>query len=202
LNGREGLAALIHAIAHIEFSAINLAWDAVYRFRGMPRDYYDDWVRVAAEEAQHFRWLREHLRSLGYDYGDFEVHAGLWEMAEHTAHDPLIRMALVPRVLEARGLDATPQMIERLRAVGDESGVAILKVILSDEIGHVAAGSRWFRYLCIQRGLDPGPTFRELVMRYFKGHIKGPLNREARLQAGFSVQELADLERRTQEGRP
>jgi len=189
-----GRAALIHALAHIEFNAINLAWDAVYRFRDMPQAFYDDWVRVADEEAYHFNLLQVRLGELGYDYGDFNAHNGLWEMARDTAHDVLVRMALVPRVLEARGLDVTPGMMTRLRAAGDEMTVALLEIILRDEIGHVEIGSRWFRWLCEQRGLAPEAVFRELIQRYMKGQIKGPFHRDARLQAGFSESELAALE--------
>jgi uncharacterized ferritin-like protein (DUF455 family) len=193
-NTAEGRAALIHAVAHIEFNAINLAWDAVYRFRGMPPRYYDDWVRVADEEAYHFTLLRERLRGLGYDYGDFTAHNGLWEMAQDTAHDVLVRMALVPRVLEARGLDVTPGMMARLSGAGDEETVALLEIILRDEIGHVEIGTRWFRFLCEQRGLVPEAIFRELIARYLKGRLKGPFHRDARLQAGFSESELEALE--------
>lgn len=189
----DGRAALIHAVAHIEFNAMNLAWDAVYRFRGLPRGYYEDWVRVADEEAYHYSLLRERLRGLGYEYGDFSAHDGLWEMAEETAHDVLVRMALVPRVLEARGLDVTPTMMERLRAVGDEETAALLGIILRDEIGHVAIGTRWFRHVCAERGLAPEPTFRQLVSEHLKGRIKGPFHYAARLQAGFSEEELASL---------
>jgi len=192
-HSADGRAALIHAVAHIEFNAINLAWDAVYRFRDLPRDYYDDWVRVADEEAHHYTLLRERLRGLGYAYGDFPAHNGLWEMAEETAHDVLVRMALVPRVLEARGLDVTPAMMERLRAVGDDETVALLEIILRDEIGHVAIGTRWFRHVCAERGLEPGETFRRLIGEYLKGRIKGPFHYAARLQAGFSEEELASL---------
>jgi len=194
INTKVGRAALVHAVAHIEFNAINLAWDAVYRFRDMPRAYYDDWVQVAEEEAYHFSLLRERLRNLGYDYGDFAAHNGLWAMAEETAHDVLVRMALVPRVLEARGLDVTPGMIARLRRAGDEETVALLEIILRDEIGHVEIGSRWFRWLCGKRAMAPESTFRELIGRYMKGQLKGPFHRDARLQAGFSEDELAALE--------
>jgi uncharacterized ferritin-like protein (DUF455 family) len=193
-NTAAGRAALIHAVAHIEFNAINLAWDAVYRFRDMPRAFYDDWVRVADEEAYHFSLLQARLRALGYDYGDFNAHNGLWEMARDTAHDVLVRMALVPRVLEARGLDVTPGMVARLRSAGDEETVALLEIILRDEIGHVEIGSRWFRRLCEQRDLVPESVFPELIQRYMKGQIKGPFHRDARLQAGFSESELAALE--------
>jgi len=193
-NTAAGRAALVHAVAHIEFNAINLAWDAVYRFRDMPQVFYDDWVRVADEEAYHFSLLQARLRALGYDYGDFNAHNGLWEMARDTAHDVLVRMALVPRVLEARGLDVTPGMMARLRSAGDEETVALLEIILRDEIGHVEIGSRWFRWLCEQRDLVPESVFRELIQRYMKGRIKGPFHRDARLQAGFSESELAALE--------
>ncbi|MEJ2654165.1 MAG: ferritin-like domain-containing protein [Acidihalobacter sp.] len=144
LGTREGRAALVHAVAHIEFNAINLALDAVYRFRSLPRAYYDDWLRVADEEARHFMLLADRLTDFGMRYGDLPAHNGLWEMAVKTADDWLLRMALVPRVLEARGLDVTPGMIERLRQAGDMETVAALEVILREEVGHVAIGSRWF----------------------------------------------------------
>lgn len=194
LGSREGQAALVHALAHIEFNAINLALDAAYRFRDLPRQFYDDWLRVAAEEAYHFGLLREHLRELGGDYGDFPAHDGLWQMAVETAHDPLVRMALVPRVLEARGLDVSPGMILRLREAGNLRAAEILEIILRDEVGHVAIGSHWFRYLCGERGLDPQATFRTLLRQYMRGRVKGPFHREARLRAGFTEAELVDLE--------
>jgi uncharacterized ferritin-like protein (DUF455 family) len=194
VHTREGRAALIHAICHIEFNAINLAWDAVYRFRDLPEGFYHGWVRVADEEASHFSLLRGHLQKLGYDYGDFDAHNGLWEMARKTAHDPLIRMALVPRVLEARGLDVTPGIMEKLRAVGDHEAVSILEVILRDEVGHVEIGSHWFQHLCRQRGMEPEATFRDLLSEYMKGSLKGPFHLDARRRAGFSEEELAYLE--------
>ncbi len=194
LHSVEGRAALLHALAHIEFNAINLAWDAVCRFAGMPEDYYRDWAKVAHEEAYHFGLLRDRLRSMGNDYGDFPAHHGLWSMALQTREDVLVRMALVPRVLEARGLDVTPSMMERLREVGDADSVAILEIILRDEIGHVAIGTRWFRYACAQRGLEPDAMFRDLVREHVAMRIKGPFYKEARLQAGFSAQELDYLE--------
>jgi len=194
LTTAEGHAALIHAICHIEFNAINLALDAVYRFRDLPADFYSDWLRVAAEEAYHFGLLRDHLRTLGHEYGDFAAHNGLWEMAVDTAHDAMIRMALVPRVLEARGLDVTPGIMQKLADIDDQRAVAILEIIQRDEVGHVEIGSRWFRYLCGQRKLEPESTFRDLLSRYMKGKIKGPLDRRARRQAGFSEAELDYLE--------
>jgi uncharacterized ferritin-like protein (DUF455 family) len=190
----EGRAAFIHAVAHIEFNAIDLAWDAVYRFRGMPTAYYADWVGVAADEARHFALLRARLRELGHDYGDFDAHNGLWEMAEKTAHDGLARMALVPRVLEARGLDVTPGMIAKLRQLGDEATVAILEVILREEVAHVAAGSRWYRWHCERAGVAPTARFHALLREYAGGVLHGPFNREARLAAGFDAEELAGLE--------
>lgn len=193
LNSSDGLAAMWHAIAHIEFNAINLAWDAVYRFRHMPRQFYDDWVRIADEEAYHFTLIREHLRALGHDYGDFSAHNGLWEMARQTAHDVLVRMALVPRVLEARGLDVTPGIARRLAAAGDDRAEDILAVIFRDEIGHVESGTRWFNYCCAERGLDPETTFFGLLDQYMKGELRGPIQRAARLQAGFTESELGRL---------
>ena len=194
LQDATGRAALIHAVAHIEFNAINLAWDAVLRFPGMPPDYYADWIRVADEEAYHFGLMRERLRMLGHDYGDFAAHDGLWGMALQTATDCLERMALVPRVMEARGLDVTPGMIERLRAAGDTESVERLTIILRDEVGHVAIGSRWFRYLCEERGLVPEQTYVALIERHLRGRIRCPLNRAARLDAGFDAAELDRLE--------
>lgn len=193
LGSPEGHAALMHAIAHIEFNAVNLALDALYRFQTMPRDYYADWLAVATEEAYHFQMIREHLSRLGYDYGDFPAHNGLWLTTYETDHDPLVRMAMVPRTLEARGLDVTPDMIKRLRAIGDQRGVEILKILLRDEIGHVAVGTRWFRYLCEQQGRNPFETFQAILQQYFHGDIRGPFNYEARAEAGFSAEEIAWL---------
>ena len=190
----EGKAALIHALCHIEFNAINLALDAVYRFRDLPRDYYRDWLRVAREEAYHFGLLSEHLTTLGYAYGDFPAHNGLWEMAVQTDHDVMVRMALVPRVMEARGLDVTPSIIEKLTAAKDARAVAILQIIHRDEVGHVEIGSRWFRYVCAQRGVQPFATFKQLLKQYLKGQLKGPYDYQIRKRAGFSDEELAYLE--------
>ena len=192
-GSNQGRAAFIHAVAHIEFNAIDLAWDAVYRFRGMPAQFYSDWVLVARDEARHFRMLRTRLLALGHDYGDFDAHNGLWEMAEKTAHDGLARMALVPRVLEARGLDVTPGMIVKLRALGDDATAGILEVILREEVAHVAAGSRWYRWHCERAGIEPRTRFRELLREYAGGVLHKPFNTEARLQAGFDVEELRAL---------
>jgi len=190
-----GRAALLHAIAHIEFNAVNLALDAVWRFAALPPEYYRDWLQVAGEEALHFTLLRDHLRELGRDYGDFDAHDGLWLMAERTSGDVLARMALVPRVLEARGLDATPPLQAKFEHSGDARAAAILAVILRDEIGHVAIGNHWFGWLCRRGGHDPEATFALLAERHGAPRPRGPFNRAARLAAGFTESELARLER-------
>ena len=195
LSTERGRAALIHAITHIEFNAINLALDALYRFQRLPRAYYLDWSRVAEEEAQHFSMLRGRLRQVGSDYGAFDAHDGLWTMAVKTRDSLVARMALVPRVLEARGLDVTPGMIRKLRAHGDGETADILEVILEQEIGHVAIGSRWFRHACKEHDLEPEPTFQRLLTRYYTGRVQKPLHLEARRKAGFSESELAALEK-------
>ncbi len=192
----EGRAALIHSICHIEFNAINLALDAVWRFDGMPEAYYRDWLRVADEEAQHFTLLHAHLRDMGWRYGDFPGHDGLWTMCERTRDDVLARMALVPRTLEARGLDATPLIQAKLRRVNTPDAlraVEILDIILRDEVGHVAIGNRWYRWLCERAGRDPEASYPELVARYEAPRLKPPFNLEARGRAGFSDEELRAL---------
>lgn len=193
LGSVEGRAALIHALAHIEFNAINLALDVTWRFPGMPDAFYREWAHVAREEAYHFTLLREHLSKHGHQYGDFPAHNGLWEMAEKTKGDLLARLALVPRTLEARGLDASPEIRSKLAAVGDYEGAAILDIILRDEIGHVAVGNRWYRHVCAERGLDPIATYAELAVRYRAPKLRGPFNREARLAAGFEAAEIDAL---------
>lgn len=190
LGSNEGHAALMHSIAHIEFNAVNLALDAIYRFQNMPKAYYMDWLGVAGEESYHFQIVREHLSHLGYEYGDFPAHNGLWMTTYETDHDPLIRMALVPRTLEARGLDVTPPMMSKLRAIGDKRGVEILKILLRDEIGHVEVGTRWYRYLCEQQGVNPFEKFQEIIETYHHGDLRGPFNYEAREKAGFSEEEI------------
>ena len=190
----EGRAALLHAIAHIEFNAINLALDAVWRFAGMPEAFYRDWLRVAGEEALHFTLLAGHLRTLGHNYGDFEAHDSLWTMCEKTKADIVARMALVPRTLEARGLDATPPIQAKLRRAGDLEAVAILDVILRDEVGHVAIGNQWYRWLCERQGLDPITAYGELARRYDAPRLRGPFNLAARRAAGFDDAELAALQ--------
>jgi len=186
----EGRAALLHALAHIEFNAINLALDALWRFAGMPTAYYDDWLLVAAEEALHFNLLRERLRAHGHDYGDFTAHNGLWDMAERTAADPLARMALVPRTMEARGLDVTPAIRAKLASAGDAASAAVLDIILRDEIGHVRIGNRWYDALCAAAGLAPDEAHGQIAASYGVGLPRAPFNTVARLDAGFTPAQL------------
>ena len=193
MQSPQGRAVLLHALAHIEFNAINLALDAVWRFGGMPAAFYADWLKVAAEEAHHFSLLVARLAEFGHAYGDFPAHDGLWDMCERTRGDVLARMALVPRTLEARGLDASPPIRARLQQAGDHASAAILDVILRDEIGHVLIGNRWFRYLCDEGGLDPHTTYTQLADQYHAPKLRGPFNFEARRDAGFDEAELAAL---------
>lgn len=195
----EGRAMLVHALAHIEFNAVNLALDALWRFPGMPDAYYVDWLQVAKEEAYHFSMLAAHLQTLGYGYGDFPGHDSLWEMVEKTRGDIVGRMALVPRTLEARGLDAIPPLRAKLAQAGDLDAAAILDIILRDEVGHVEIGNRWYQYLCALQGLEPRATYDELVVRYQAPVLKGPFNLEARRRAGFTEPELAHLARLAQQ---
>ncbi|MBS0287308.1 MAG: ferritin-like domain-containing protein [Proteobacteria bacterium] len=190
LTTKEGKAALIHAIAHIEYNAINIALDALYRFRDMPLSYYADWLRIAREEAYHFSLLSQHLISYGYHYGDFPAHLGLWEMVQKTSHDVLIRMALVPRLLEARGLDVTPDISRRLSQVNDMVGSEILKIIFFDEIHHVRIGNYWYYQLCRLRNLNPQETFIKLLNQYAPQQLRGPIAVHHRLKAGFDENEL------------
>ncbi len=194
LGSVDGRIALVHAIAHIEFNAMNLALDAVYRFRGMPSDYYCDWMRVASEESTHFMLLSRRLNELGSFYGALPAHGGMWAMAVDTDYDVMVRMALVPRVLEARGLDVTPPMLEKLANVQDDKTVAILTRILKEEVEHVRIGNRWFNALCEERGLSVEKTFRELLYKHGRAALRGPFNKPARLKAGFSEAELEELE--------
>ena len=190
-----GRINLLHAIAHIEFNAINIALDAVYRYRRLPQQFIGDWLKVAAEEAIHFSLLDAELKRRGSYYGACTAHRGLWDMVCKTRHDPLHRMALVPRVMEARGLDVTPGMIARFEQFDDPAAVEILQLIYRDEVGHVAIGDRWFRHLCKERGAEPESTFRELVHSYMGEGLRGPFNVEARIEAGFEPRELEALER-------
>ncbi|MDB5729597.1 MAG: ferritin-like protein [Noviherbaspirillum sp.] len=193
----EGRAALVHALAHIEFNAINLGLDAIWRYAEMPRAYYSDWLKVAVEEAHHFSLLAAHLVSLGFRYGDFPAHNSLWDMAQKTRGDILARIALVPRTLEARGLDASPQVRAKLAQAGDAEAAAILDIILRDEIGHVAIGNRWYRWLCEQRGLEPMTTYASLSLLYNAPALRGPFNFDARRAAGFTESELVILQAQT-----
>ena len=189
----EGRAALVHSIAHIELNAIDLALDIVWRFPGLPEAFYRDWIDVAKEEAKHFTLLRDHLVSLGFDYGSFRAHNGLWDMAERTSGDLLARLALVPRTLEARGLDASPLVKKKLVSAGDHKAGAILELILREEIGHVAIGNRWYRHVCAERGLDPVAAYADLARRHNAPFLRGPFNLEARRAAGFTEEELTSL---------
>ena len=193
----EGRGALLHALAHIELNAIDLAWDIAARFTArhpdLPRAFYDDWVAVADDEARHFMMLEDRLAALGVSYGDHPAHDGLWQASMDTAHDLLARLAVVPMVLEARGLDVTPAMITKLRSVGDEESADALQIIHDDEISHVAAGKRWFDHLCAERGLAPEATWKDLVRRHFKGAVKPPFNETSRAKAGMPPDFYADL---------
>lgn len=190
----EGRAMLVHALAHIEFNAMNLALDAVARFAGMPVRYYHDWLAVALEESGHYAMLVAHLQLQGYVYGDFPAHDSLWEMVDKTRGDVMARMALVPRTLEARGLDAIPPLRAKLAQAGDMAAAAILDIILRDEVGHVDIGNRWYGYLCGQRGLEPAATYAALAVQYAAPVLRGPFNLEARRRAGFSEGELAAMQ--------
>ena len=198
LGTTEGLAAFFHAIAHVEFVAIYLAWDLLYRFRGMPDQFYQDWLRVADEEAQHFELIRTHLLKFDVEYGDLPAHSGLWDHAKDTADDLLARLAMVPRCMEARGLDVTLAIIAKFKQLGDDASVALLNRILTDEVGHVERGSYWFKFVCEQQGLEHEAKYRQLIEQYYQGgKPKGPFNREMRIIAGFSTAELDWLENTT-----
>ena len=190
----EGRAGLLHSLAHIEFNAMNLALDAIWRFPDMPKEYYEDWLKVAKEEAYHFSLVNEHLLSLGFSYGDFPAHNSLWEMVERTTDSVIARMALVPRTMEARGLDAVPMIRDRFMQIKETRAVEILEIILNDEIGHVLIGNRWFNFLCTKDHLSPITAYRELAAKYRAPVLKGPFNIEARKQAGFTTEELNLLE--------
>ena len=198
IGSPEGVAAFFHAIAHVEFVAIYLAWDLLYRFRGLPEQFYQDWLKVADEEAQHFELIRLHLKTLNINYGNLPAHNGLWDHANDTADDLLARLAMVPRCMEARGLDVTPAIIAKFKNVGDNASVILLERILTDEVGHVERGSYWFKWVCEQQGYEPEAKYRELIKQYYQGgKPKGPFNREMRIIAGFSNAELDWLENTT-----
>jgi len=191
----KGRIALLHAIAHIELNAIDLAWDLIARFSGedLPRAFFDDWVAVADDEARHFTLLAARLATLGAAYGDLPAHDGLWQAASDTRHDLLARLAVVPLVLEARGLDVTPAMIAKLEAAGDDESADTLRVIYHDEIGHVAAGKRWFDWACARAGREPAETWRALVGHYYKGALRPPFNEAARRAAGLTPETYLPL---------
>lgn len=194
MNTEAGRIALLHAIAHIEFYAIHLAWDIIYRFQDMPQLFYQDWLAVAQEEAKHFSMIRRRLQRLDSDYGNLPAHRGLWEVAEDTQHDVLARLALVPRYMEARGLDVTPAMIAKLQSVGDEDNARVLTKILNGELGHVQVGSRWFNAVCRERNQNPEEAFFTLIARHLRGKIRGPINHALRKRAGFTDSEIQRLE--------
>ncbi len=194
LNSIAGKAAFFHALAHIEFVAVYLAWDIIYRFRNLPQKFYQDWLRVVDEEAQHFTLIKNHMLEMNVNYGDLPAHTGLWEHAEDTQADVLARLAIVPRCMEARGLDITPTMIEKFKAKNDKESVLLLARILKDEIGHVEIGSNWFKILCKQKNYDSEDKFKELMTKFYNGKPKGPFNRELRINAGFSNAEIDWLE--------
>lgn len=193
LTSPDGRAMLLHAIAHIELNAIDLALDVVWRFAGMPEDFYRDWVRIAKEEAKHFLLIQQHMVGMGFDYGHFPAHNSLWEMAERTRADIVARIGLVPRTMEARGLDASPGVKNKLISAGDHAAGRIMDIILEEEIGHVAAGNRWYRYVCETKGLDPISTYRQLIQQYDAPKLKSPYNLQARRLAGFEEEELTYL---------
>ncbi len=190
MDSIEGRASLLHSLAHIEFNAMNLALDAIWRFPDMPKQYYEDWLQVAKEESYHFTLINEYIQTLGFKYGDFPAHNSLWEMVERTTDSVIARMALVPRTMEARGLDAVPAIRDRFKQIKDAKAVEILEIILHDEIGHVFIGNRWFNFLCGNSGLSPVITYRELAKKYEAPTLRGPFNFVARQQAGFTAEEL------------
>ena len=182
-----GRIALLHAVAHIELNAVDLHWDIIARFAHvpMPPGFYDDWVKAADEESKHFNLVSDCLEALGSHYGALPAHAGMWRAAEDTAEDLMGRLAIVPMVLEARGLDVTPGMIEIFRSAGEDGAVAALEVIYAEEVGHVAYGSKWFHFLCGRENADPKDVFHEMVRKYFHGGLKPPFNDEKRAEAGI-----------------
>jgi len=197
LGTPDGHLIMMHSFAHIEFNAINLALDAAYRFQMMPKQFVLDWMKVAKEEAYHFSLINNYLKEHGIAYGEYPAHNGMWDMVKKTDHDVLHRMALVPRVMEARGLDVTPNLIERFKSIHDQKAAEILSIIYQDEIGHVRIGNHWYEYCCQQQNLNTVETFKSLIDQYFNGKLRGPFNWPARKQAGFSELELNELEQLT-----
>ncbi|ANI99153.1 hypothetical protein A8O14_03005 [Polynucleobacter wuianus] len=189
----EGRVSLLHSLVHIEFNAINLALDAIWRFSDMPQQYYEDWLKVAKEESYHFTIMNEYIQLFGFTYGDFPAHNSLWEMVERTKDAVIARMALVPRTMEARGLDAVPMIRDRFKQIKEARAVEILEIILRDEVGHVAIGNHWFNFLCVKESLSPISAYRDLAKKYCAPKLRGPFNMEARRRAGFSEDELSLL---------
>lgn len=187
-HGLKGRYALLHALAHIELNAVDMTWDLIARFthERMPRAFFDDWVQVGLEESKHFKLLSNRLQELGGAYGDLPAHDGLWQAAHATGHDLLARLAIVPLILEARGLDVTPTMIENLRQADDETSADIIAIIYRDEKRHVAFGMKWFRFMCQRAGKPYEATFHDLVRTHFKGPLKPPFNEDARTEAGLT----------------
>ncbi|MCR8825652.1 ferritin-like domain-containing protein [Photobacterium sp. TY 1-4] len=183
----EGRIALLHAVAHIELNAVDLHWDIIARFSHvpMPMGFFDDWVKAADEESKHFNLMADCLEELGSHYGALPAHAGMWRAAEDTADDLMGRLAVVPMVLEARGLDVTPNMIRIFKQAKSDSAVAALETIYAEEVAHVAYGSKWFHFLCGRENADPKEVFHSLVQRYFHGALKPPFNEEKRAEAGI-----------------
>ncbi|THV25029.1 ferritin-like domain-containing protein [Peteryoungia ipomoeae] len=188
LHTLPGRIALLHALAHIELNAVDLALDIVARFatEPVPQSFFDGWMKVAFEEAKHFLLVRDRLRALGADYGDLPAHDGLWQAAHSTRNDLTARLAVVPLILEARGLDVTPALQEKMRETGDLESADVLKVIYEDEKGHVAVGAKWFRFLCAREKRDPAKAFQDLVRANFRGQLKAPFNDIARAEAGLT----------------
>jgi uncharacterized ferritin-like protein (DUF455 family) len=188
LHTLPGRVALLHALAHIELNAVDLALDIVARFASepVPQSFFDGWMKVAFEEAKHFNLVRDRLRTLGADYGDMPAHDGLWQAAHSTRNDLTARLAVVPLILEARGLDVTPALQDKMRETGDMESADVLKIIYEDEKGHVAVGAKWFRFLCAREKRDPAKTFQDLVRANFRGQLKAPFNDVARAEAGLT----------------
>lgn len=187
-SSKKGLIALVHALAHIELNAIDMSWDLVGRFATapLPSSFLDEAVRIGGDEARHYSLIERRLRALGAEYGDLPAHGGLWEAVQRTGDDLMARLAIVPLVLEARGLDVTPQMIGQVEKAGDFETAAVMRIIYEDEITHVAFGAKWFRYLCHREKIRPEPAFHDYLRQHFRGALKPPFNEQARAEAGLT----------------
>jgi len=192
-GSQQQIASLLHALAHIEITAVNLAWDSICRYPGMPQEYYDDWINTAKDEGEHFLALRQQIKLLGYDYGDFPAHAELWNMAIQTADNLMHRMGIVHRVLEARALDVVPFAVQKFQTIKSGDTAKVLIRIANDEVNHVAAGTRWYRYCCEKEKVDPDKTFFKLIKQYLNSYPRGPFNESSRASAGFSKNEITLL---------